>query len=269
MTRADLEFALQMFEKAVSMDANFALAHAGIAHTCALFHYFHEPQAKWIQKGLAACERALKIDPQIAEGLAARALIAYAQGKHDEAINFARRAIDRKPDCEGAYYALGRALFQADRLEEAAELAERAMQASADDYNVYIPYTLSLERLGQKEAANRVRHEHIRVLERQLESVPDDVRARILLAGDYAAIGNEEGAVRELKRAVALRPDDPNVLYNAACTFGNLLKKAEALEHLKKAWEAGYVNLQWAARDPDLACLHDDPEFRRLIGSVE
>ena len=29
----------------------------------------------------------------------------------------------------------------------------------------------------------------------------------------------------------------------------------------------GYVNLDWAARDPDLACLHDDPEFQRLIGS--
>ncbi|MFB3922691.1 MAG: protein kinase [Terriglobia bacterium] len=268
-TRADLEFALQMFEKAVSMDPGFALAHAGIAHTCALFHYFHEPQARWIQKGLAACERALKIDSQIAEGLAARALIAYAQGKHDEAINFARRAIDRKPDCEGAYYALGRALFQADRLDEAAELAERAVKASGDDYNVYVPYELALSRLGQKDAAGRLREQHIRTLERQLETVPDDVRARILLAGNYASVGNEEGATRELRRAVALRPEDPNVLYNAACTYGILTKKSEALDHLKKAWEAGYVNLEWAARDPDLACLHDDPEFRRLIGAVE
>lgn len=268
-TRADLEFAMQMFEKAVSMDPDFALAHAGIAHTCGLFHYFHEPQAKWIQKGLGACERALKIDPQVAEGLAARALILYAQGKYEEAINCARRAIDRKADCEGAYYALGRACFQADRLDEAAEAADRAIKASGDDYNVHIPYMNALERLGQHEAAARIRQEWIGKLERQLESVPEDVRARILLAGAYAHIGNAESSVQELKRAVALRPDDPNVLYNAACTFAILLKKAEALEHLRKAWEAGYVNLQWAARDPDLACLHDDPEFRRLIGSVE
>jgi len=268
-TRADLEFAMQMFEKAVSMDPDFALAHAGIAHTCGLFHYFHEPQAKWIQKGLGACERALKIDPQVAEGLAARALILYAQGKYEEAINCARRAIDRKADCEGAYYALGRACFQADRLDEAAEAADRAIKASGDDYNVHIPYMNTLERLGQHEAAARIRQEWIGKLERQLESVPEDVRARILLAGAYAHIGNAENSVQELKRAVALRPDDPNVLYNAACTFAILLKKAEALEHLRKAWEAGYVNLQWAARDPDLACLHDDPEFRRLIGSVE
>jgi len=268
-TRADLEFAMQMFEQAVSLDPKFALAHAGMAHTCGLYHYFHEPQAKWIQKGLAACERALKIDPQLAEGLAGRAIILYSQGKYDEAINYARRAILRKPDCEGAYYALGRSLFQADRLEEAAEIAEHALKASGDDYNVYIPYLNALKRLGQKEAAERVRRMAVQILQRQLELVPEDVRARILLAGDYAELGNQEEAIQELKRAVALRPDDPNVLYNAACTYAILNKKTEALEHLKKAWEAGYVNLEWAARDPDLACLHDDPEFRRLIGSGE
>lgn len=235
----------------------------------AFFHYFHEPQAKWIQKGLAACERALKIDPQLAEGLAGRAIILYSQGKYDEAINYARRAILRKPDCEGAYYALGRALFQADRLEEAAEIAEPALKASGDDYNVYIPYLNALKRLGQKEAAIRVRLMAVRILQRQLELVPEDVRARILLAGDHAELGNDGEAIQELKRAVALRPDDPNVLYNAACTFAILGKKVEALDHLKKAWEAGYVNLEWASRDPDLACLQDDPEFRRLIGSGE
>jgi len=118
-------------------------------------------------------------------------------------------------------------------------------------------------------AAARIRRGGVQILQRQLELVPEDVRARILLAGDYAELGSPEEAIQELKRAVALRPDDPNVLYNAACTYAILKKKVEALEHLKKAWEAGYVNLEWAARDPDLACLHDDPEFRRLIGSGE
>jgi len=35
LTRQDLEFALQMFEHAVSLDANFALAHAAISNACA------------------------------------------------------------------------------------------------------------------------------------------------------------------------------------------------------------------------------------------
>ena len=43
-------------------------------------------------------------------------------------------------------------------------------------------------------------------------------------------------------------------------------KKAEALETLEKAFAAGYGNPDWAAKDPDLYCLHDDPEFQKLVG---
>jgi hypothetical protein len=38
---------------------------------------------------------------------------------------------------------------------------------------------------------------------------------------------------------------------------------------LKKAFAAGYGNRHWAARDPDLDCLHDDPEFQKLVGLNE
>jgi hypothetical protein len=55
-------------------------------------------------------------------------------------------------------------------------------------------------------------------------------------------------------------------LYNAACTYGVLSRKTESLETLKKAIAAGYGNLNWAARDSDLDCLHDDPEFQKLVG---
>lgn len=45
-----------------------------------------------------------------------------------------------------------------------------------------------------------------------------------------------------------------------------LEKKEQALETLKKAIAAGYGNLNWAARDTDLNCLHDDPEFCKIVG---
>jgi tetratricopeptide (TPR) repeat protein len=73
-----------------------------------------------------------------------------------------------------------------------------------------------------------------------------------------------EEAVRETNLAMTLRPNEATVLYNAACTFCFLKKKAEALEALRKAWEAGFKDPDWARRDPDLALLHGDPEFERL-----
>jgi non-specific serine/threonine protein kinase len=41
-------------------------------------------------------------------------------------------------------------------------------------------------------------------------------------------------------------------------------RKTEALEALRKAWDAGFRDPDWARRDPDLALLHGDPEFERL-----
>jgi len=106
-------------------------------------------------------------------------------------------------------------------------------------------------------------------LERQLELVPEDVRARILLANCHAFFKKETEAVRELQIAVALRPKDPSILYNAACVYGLFQKKAEALALLRKAKATGFQTLEWAARDPDLACLHGDPEFQCLLEEGE
>jgi len=264
--RWTLDFALQMFEEAIKLDPKFALAHAGIASVCGMTYQYREQHPRWIEQGLAACDRAVALDPQLPETLAARAWLYYAQKKHDEAIKYAQLAIERKPDCEGAYEVLGRAFFASGRFHEAAELAERAIQANADDYNVYIPFINALERSGQAEHARRLREEHIHLMEKQLEQVPEDVRARILLASSYAHVGREQDAVRHLQTAVTLRRNDANVLYNAACTYGVLQDRARALDLFRQAIEAGYARANWAMRDPDLACLHGDPEFQRLCG---
>ena len=155
------------------------------------------------------------------------------------------------------------------RFQEAAVLTERAIEANGDDYNTYIPYGNALERLARKQEAERLRSRMTGVLRQQLELVPEDVRARILLASNLAFSREEEESVRQLQTAVALRPNDGNILYNAACTYGVLARKLKALETLKKIFAAGYGLRDWAAKDSDLDCLHDDPEFRKLVGLSE
>jgi len=264
--RENFDFALQMYEQAIKLDPNFALAHAGVGNICGLIFELREQSQKWIERGLTACDRALALDDQAPEVLVARARVFYAQKRYDEAVRYAQRAIDRKSDCEGAYNILGRALFSSDRSQEAAAIVERALEANGDDYNTYIPYANALMLLGRREEAERVDLRLIDALERQLELVPDDVRARILLSNRYAGMKRADDATRHLETAVALRPGDSNVLYNAACTYGLLGMKPQAYDTFRKAVEAGYGNKEWAARDTDLACLHDMPEFRSLVG---
>jgi serine/threonine protein kinase/cytochrome c-type biogenesis protein CcmH/NrfG len=265
--RENLEFAMQMFEHAIQLDPNFALAHAGIANVCGMQFELHGRDPRWIEKGLTAANRAFELDPQLPEALSARARIFLAQQNYTEAVNYARRAVERKTDCEGAWDVLGRALFTADRWKEAAEVADRAIEAGGDDYNVYIPYINALASLNETEAAKKIRKKLIDVLEHQIELVPEDVRARILLANTYAFFGNKNESAQQLEKAVAMRPNDPNTLYNAACTYGLLEMKAESLAMLRRATETGFSDIEWVSRDPDLTCLHGEPEFQRLVGS--
>jgi non-specific serine/threonine protein kinase len=265
--RENLEFALQMFEQAVKLDPDFVMAHAGIANVCGMIFEFRRQEQHWLQKGIAACDRAATLDPQLPEAAVARARLFYMQKNFDEAIRCAKLAIERKPDCDGAYNILGRVYFASGRFQEAADIVERALEANGDDYNVHVPYMLSLERLGQMDSAGRLRQIHVRVLEQQLELATDDVRARILLATDLVTLGRGDDAIRHLETAITLRPNDSSTLYNAACCYALLKDKPRALETLKKAIEAGYSNMEWISKDPDLLSLYDDPEFLRLVGN--
>jgi serine/threonine protein kinase/Tfp pilus assembly protein PilF len=264
LTRQDLEFALQMFESAVSIDPSFALAHAAIAKVCAEYHYNFQRDSTWIGRAMAASQRAVALQPDLPEVQIANAWVLYAGNQYEEAVRAAKQAIERKRDCDGAYYLLCRAMFASGRYQEVADLAEAATEASGDDYNVYVPIVNSLGALGKQDALNNMHQRRIVALENHLKPVPEDARARTLLSSDYVAVGRIEDAVREANLAVALRPNEATILYNVACIFCAMKKKDEAMESLRKAWNAGFREADWARRDPDLALLHDEPEFNKL-----
>jgi non-specific serine/threonine protein kinase len=264
MTRQDLEFALQMFENAVSLDPNFALAYAAIANVCAQTHYNYGRDPIWLKRAEAASQRAVRLQPHLPEVLIAQAWILYAAQNYEDAIHCAKQAVDRKRDCEGAYYLLCRALFASGRHQEIANIADKALEVSGEDYNCYVPIMNALEVMGKKEAVRNTRQRRVVALENHIRHVPEDARAHILLGGDYIAMDRVEDAIRETNFALALRSNEATVLYNAACNFCHLKQKSEALATLKKAWDAGFKDADWARRDPDLSLLYGDPEFEQL-----
>ncbi|HEY8716140.1 MAG TPA: protein kinase, partial [Candidatus Acidoferrum sp.] len=265
LTRQDLEFSLRMFENAVEIDPNFALAYAAIANVCSQNHYNYGRDAVWMQRAMVASRKAVSLRPELPEVLVGQAWIEYADGEYDASVRIARQAIERKRDCEGAYYLLCRALFSAGRYQEVANIADTALEAGVEDYNVYVPILNSLAALGKTEAVRNVRQREIAALENHLKQVPEDARARVILAADYAEMGREEDALRETNLAVTLRAGEATILYNAACVFSSLKRKQEAMDSLRKAWDAGFRDVDWVRRDPDLAFLRSEPEFERLF----
>ncbi len=263
-TRQDLEFALQMYENAVAQDPGFALAYAGIASVCSIYHFDYERTPKWMEKALAASERASALGRDLPEVRVAEAWVLHGEGKNAEAQAIVRAVVAAKPDCEGAYYLLGRSLFSSGHYQELVDVADSAIDASGEDYSVFVPITNALSALGKEDQMRNVRQRAIQTLENQIARVPEDARARSLVANFYAQIDRGDDAAREMQFAVALRPTDPTMHYNTACTYCALGRKTEALASLRKAWEFGYRDSVWVRRDPDLELLHDEPEFDKL-----
>ncbi|HEX7252486.1 MAG TPA: protein kinase, partial [Thermoanaerobaculia bacterium] len=117
-TTRDMEFALQMFENAVTLDPNFALAWAAIANGCAHAQYWSGPGGTYMDRAQSASLRAVALAPDIPEVLISQGWILYAGSRYDDAVRLTRAAISRKRDCEGAYYLLLRALFASGKLDE-------------------------------------------------------------------------------------------------------------------------------------------------------
>ena len=188
-TRQDVEFALQMFENAVALDPSFALAYAACANACAMYYSIFTRDQVWIERAREASGRAVALRWDLPETHVSQAWVLYAAGLHDEAVRMVKKAIERNRGCDGAYYLLGRALFAAGRYQEVLDVAESAIEASGEDYNVYVPIMNSLGAMSKEEASRNMAHRFVGAIENHLKEVPEDARARILLGRQIRRIG--------------------------------------------------------------------------------
>jgi tetratricopeptide (TPR) repeat protein len=90
------------------------------------------------------------------------------------------------------------------------------------------------------------------------------VDALQLLGDDYTKRGKYLSGLNIDQKLSTLRPRDPLVFYNLACSLcltGNFKEAAEALE---QAINLGYRDFKWLAEDPDLHDLRKQPIYRRI-----
>ena len=89
---------------------------------------------------------------------------------------------------------------------------------------------------------------------------------------EYASLLTRSGRYQEgLEvdlRLAALRPTDPYVHYNLACSYAMLGDKEKAFEQLEKSVNLGYDDREFLLTDTDLTSLREDPRFRRILESL-
>lgn len=71
------------------------------------------------------------------------------------------------------------------------------------------------------------------------------------------------------KRLAKLRPGDPLVHYNLACSYALLNRTEQAIKTLRHAVELGYRDFRYLREDRDLDSIRHDPRFRQLLREYE
>jgi adenylate cyclase len=266
-TRQNVEFARQMFERAVKIDPEFAAAWAGLANTYVdLFRWGRKPRD--LEQAQRASERALKLNPNSAETHVSVGQALSIQRRFSEAANAFDRAIEEDPTFFDAYYLYGRVSFESGDIEKAARLFEKARAVRPDDYQSPTLMAQALTEMGRQDEARRVNELAVESIEKHLELNPDEARAYSLGASVLIRLGETERSKQWTEQAITLVPNDPLILYNAACNWALLGEDDRALDGLERALEAGVAVGDWIQHDPDFKSLRSHPRFQTIVKRI-
>ena len=106
--------------------------------------------------------------------------------------------------------------------EDAIQHFRRASSLRPDDYQAPLLVAQSLEDLGRHQEAATVRRRGVAIAEDRLRLSPDDVRALYMGANGLVGLGEIRQGLEWARRARALAPEDPMLLYNLAWMHARL-----------------------------------------------
>jgi tetratricopeptide (TPR) repeat protein len=185
---------------------------------------------------------ALSLDPTSAAVEAALGELYQSQGRHREAIELLRSALDKEPRANRLYYPLALAHRALGETEEARRLL--ALQGSVG-IKPADPLIDGLARLTTGERVHLLRGQTAFRAGRFAEAAeefrlavaaePKSIAARIDLGSALGELGDVEGAIEQFERAVELAPGNETALFNLGVLLARGGDLEQAVDHLKQA----------------------------------
>lgn len=296
--RADVDSAIEHFERALEHDGNFALAYSALG-SC----YVHRVlkalgEADDHKKAEAAFGKALALDPKLLEARLQMVFIYLTRGEKAKAREEAVLLRDEYPNDVGVHFVrgvvarldaeYGRALRSFDRMvrlnpgegvvasynrarifmyqgryEEALAELNRGAESEPDHPLIQTFRGRVLYYQGEIDAATRI-------IEQVLERNPRMDGIRPILATCLSAQGKHELAGRQLTEKVKVAAaSDHDISYWLASAYLLQGRQVLALEWLEKAIRLGNENYLWFESDPNWSDLHADPRFQELMQKIK
>ncbi len=288
---------IEYFERAIELDPNYALAWSGLADSYNVSSdYMDITRKEAANKAKSAANRALEIDPNLAEAHTSLAAVKhfhewdfkgavkefkiatelnptyalarnwYAHilgktGNHEEAIKQARKAVEIEPFYVSANYRLGQQLYLAKRYEDAIKQHEKTIEIDAKYLYSQLDTINSLTKLGRAEEA----------IEKTNENLADSDRNQFYLVAlslAHIAAGNKQPARNILKELNDRKKTEKIKYLNIATIYANLGEKDLAFEMLEKSLKDREDDITFLKVNPMFEDLHSDPRFPDLLKRI-
>jgi tetratricopeptide (TPR) repeat protein len=205
----DFEETKQLYERAIEIDPDYALAHSGLGNLY-VFRFIAQTDPDDLEKGMSHLTRAIGIDPDIAEP---HAYLGYYYS--------------RKGDVTACVESLRKAL----------ELEENHVMAN---------YTLGASQISFTEGSIKDVHEGVRHLKRAIELAPGHQPALMMLAWRYMLHGQYDAAMPLLERTVEAQRSQKVSHYKfvgGSTLYGNLLFRQRRLDLAQVAYKGALTEL--------------------------
>lgn len=290
-------------EQAVAREPNLAAAHALLARAYITQAFFVQPEEESLDaKALDEVNRALELDPDLADAYLARGMIYWTHRNgfpHEQAIREIKHAVELDPNLAEAHHQLAMIFLHVGLLEKAEQELQTAQQLEPTNMGVRyrIAVTLldegkpqeamaglegtrsfspelwsyqmafALFQLGRKDEAAALTKVYLREHPRDQGGVGNAIQALL-----YADAGQTAQTERSIQAAIQ-KGKDFGHFHHAAYTIGAayaLLNRPEdAMRWLRAAAEDGFPCYPLYEHDHSLDKLRQNPEFQQFMASLK
>ena len=253
--------------RATEIDPNYAQAWALMA----MAHRNLRELGVESDDGMKAAEKALALDPDLAEAHAVKAYILQMRGDMDAAVAGVGIALKLDPESYEANRTAGRLSYQLRRFEDAARFFGKSVDLMESDVNSAMLLVSTYQAMGDATGVRRAAEVASKRADAVLARDQNNAGVMAYSAVALGALGESERAKARMSRALLIDPDNWDMRYNFACALNTYLKdKDAAVTMLEPLFPVTTVPLlRYLKTDPDFDSLHEDPRYQAMVAAAE
>jgi len=262
------EAIVRLCTRATEIDPRYAQAWTlmGIGYMT-----LRERQGGQSNAGMQAVDRALALNPNLAEAHGTKAQILLQDGDSQAAAAEVASALTLDPESYEVNRSAGRLNYHQQRYADAIRFYEKAVKLMEADIISASMLSSCYTALGDVAGARRAAQLALERAEATLAHDPNNSVAVGYSAYALAALGEGERAKSRMNRALLIDPDNFSMRYNFGCALCVSLKDKEAaLGMLGPVFDAiTETFMPYAKADPDLQLLRDNPRYQAMVSAAE